>query len=169
MTSLPFCTKKQKGLAAEIDMSVCMEELAFKKANGSFVVNSNLAGKLNMDIESGNIKFEPFPLAINEQVFVFGGNYDTKKQQLTKLVLENNNTVWSQCMPLLPLDLQEKLAPYYIEKPYYTKTTISSYFKPDEPILVDIDFPNGGGKHGGGKGFPVRAAHVGRAVYQPII
>ncbi len=132
--------KKENGLAAEVAMAVFMEELAFKKENGSFVANSKLSGKPNIVIENGNIKFEPFPLAINEQVFLFGGNYDTKKQQLTKLVLENNNTVWSQCMPLLPVDLQEKLAPYYVEKPYYTKTTISSYFKPDEPILVNIDF-----------------------------
>ncbi len=132
--------KKDNGLAAKIDMAICMEELAFKKANGSFIPNSQLAGKLNLDIEDGNIKFEPFPLAINEQVFVFGGNYDTKKQQQTKLVLENNNTVWSQCMPLLPVDLQEKISPYYIEKPFYSMTTISSYFKPDEPILINIDF-----------------------------
>ncbi|MCC6727107.1 MAG: hypothetical protein IT258_21570 [Saprospiraceae bacterium] len=132
--------KKENGLAAEVDLSVCVEELAFKKANGSFVANSQLAGKLNLDIENGNIKFEPFPLTINAQEFVFGGNYDTKKQQLTKLVLENNKTVWSQCMPLLPQDIQEKLAPYYVKNPFYSKTTISSYFKPDEPVLVNIDF-----------------------------
>jgi hypothetical protein len=131
---------KDKGLTAEIDMNLFVEELAFKKANGSFIANSKLAGKLNMGIMDGNISFEPFPLSINEQEFVFGGNYDTRKKQLTKLTLENATTIWSKSMPLLPVNLQEKLEPFHIEKPFYSKTTISSYFKPDEPVLVNIDF-----------------------------
>ncbi len=132
--------REEHGLTAAVDMAIFVEELAFKKEKGSFVANSKLAGKLNMGIADGNIVFEPFPLAINEQEFIFGGNFDTKKKQSTTLTLENNATVWCEVAPLLPLGLQEKLALYYIEKPFYTKTTISSHFKPDEPVLVDIDF-----------------------------
>ncbi len=132
--------KKDNGLTAEVDMSLFVEELAFKKANGSFIANSKLAGRLNIGVEDGNISFEPFPLSINEQTFVFGGNYDTRKKLLTTLTLENKETIWRQAMPLLPCDLQEKIAPYFIAKPFYSKTTISSYFRPDEPILVNIDF-----------------------------
>ncbi|MCF8246813.1 MAG: AsmA-like C-terminal region-containing protein [Saprospiraceae bacterium] len=131
---------KDDGLAAEVDMSIFFEELVFKKENGSFAANSHLSGKLNMGISDGNIVFEPFPLSINEQVFMFGGNYDTRKKLLTKLTFENENTVWSQSMPLLTKDIQQKLELYHIEKPFYSKTTISSYFKPGEPILVNIDF-----------------------------
>ncbi|MBK9014374.1 MAG: hypothetical protein IPM82_09950 [Saprospiraceae bacterium] len=65
--------RKESGQTAEVDMSLFVEELAFKKAKGSFITNSNLAGKLNMGVEDGNISFEPFPLSIDEQVFLFGG------------------------------------------------------------------------------------------------
>ncbi|MBK9017612.1 MAG: hypothetical protein IPM82_28175 [Saprospiraceae bacterium] len=132
--------RKESGLTAEVDMSLFVEELAFKKANGSFIANSKLAGKLNMGVEDGNINFEPFPLSIDEQEFIFGGNYDTRKKRLTKLTLENEKTIWSQVVPLLPVDLQGKLEPFSVAEPFYSKTTISSYFKPDEPVLVNIDF-----------------------------
>ncbi|MBI1225019.1 MAG: hypothetical protein GC192_07250 [Bacteroidetes bacterium] len=132
--------KAEHGLNAEVDMSAFVEEFAFKKANGSFVANSQLSGKLNMAIAEGNIIFEPFPLKINEQEFVFGGNYDTKKKQLTKITLENTATVWDEVMPLLPDTLQSKLALFHVEKPFYSKAIITSHFKPDEPVLVNIDF-----------------------------
>lgn len=131
---------KDKKLKAAVDMSLLLEELTFKKENGSFAANSKLSGKLNMQVVDGNIIFEPFPLHINEQVIVFGGNYDTRKQQQMLLTFENEATIWSQSVPLLTQDIQGKIAPYHIEKPFYSKTTVSSYLKPNEPVLVNIDF-----------------------------
>lgn len=132
--------KKSNGLACNVNMAVHMDEMTFKREKGSFLKDSQLAGKMDLDIVNGNITFQPFDLNINEEVFTFSGNYDPTKKTKTTLVLENEETAWAQTIPLLADSLQEKLKIYNISQPFYSKTTISSFFKPDESLLVHVEF-----------------------------
>lgn len=132
--------RKDKRLGAKIDMAIAVQELAFKKKKGSFIADSKLKGKFEIQVESGNITFEPFVLSINEEKFLFSGNYDTSKRQLTTLNLENRQTAWDKTIPLLPVNLRQKLEPFHIAQPFYSKTVITSHFTPGEIPLVNIQF-----------------------------
>jgi len=137
-TSIAF--GENKNLDADIEMELAVQELAFKKQNGSFVENSQLKGKFSMSSTDGNIKIPPFDLKINEEVFVFHGNIFTTGEQLSDLNFENKNTRLAKAKPLLPAKIQKVLKPYEIEHPFHSKTTIKSTFKPGFNPLVTIDF-----------------------------
>jgi hypothetical protein len=129
-----------EGFAAEIDMDLFMDELSFKKSNGSFVSNSNLKGIVKVQMKNGIISFEPFSLNINKEQFIFSGSFDTKKETISKLVLENENTNLAQTRPLLTPKLQQALAPFEIDKDFYSKTSITGYFRSDTQPIVSVDF-----------------------------
>ena len=127
-------------LSAEIDMSLNVEELSFNKEEGSFASNSHLSGKFKMELKDGNILFPPFDLKINDEHFLFSGNFDTQKKNKSTLVFENDKTGFTESVKLLSAPVQKALKPFQIDNPFYSKTTISGYFKPNDLPIVNVEF-----------------------------
>ncbi len=130
----------EKDLSADIDMDLNVEELTFKKGKGSFATGSQLEGIFNLSLKDGIIYFPPFDLKINDEHFLFSGNFDTKKENISTLIFENANTNLDKSFPLLSAPIQKPIKPFQVDKPFYSKTTISGFFKPNNPPFVNIDF-----------------------------
>ncbi len=127
---------------AATDMNVHVKELAFKKERGSFVENSTLSGKFITTFDEGKISIAPFDLQINEEQFIFKAAFQPKS--LNTISLENSDTHFDNTIVLLPQNLQKKIAPYRVGKPFYSKTLIQGTFKNgEEPLVsVDVNLPN---------------------------
>ncbi len=128
------------GLSAEVDMQITMKEMAFNKNKGAYLKDSKLIGKPVIKIQNGILSFNPFDLQINDEHFIFNGVFDTKKETISKLVLENKNTRWEKAFPLLSSSIQKSVSPYFIQDPFYTKTIIKGFFRRGEPVTVEINF-----------------------------
>ena len=131
---------KEDKISAYTDFHLLMKQMSFKKDKGSFVANSHLSGKVNFEIIDGNIAFQPFELMVNEEQFIFSGNFDTSKSKRSTLMLENKQTRHDYISPLLLDPIQQGVKQYNIIHPFYSKTTITGFFKPDEQPKVYIDF-----------------------------
>lgn len=129
-----------KQLTTLVDLDVLMEELAINKEQGAFLTNGRVLGKVPLTFKDGVLSFAPFDLQINEEQFLFSGRYDTKKATLSNLILENQATRYEKMLPLLPRNIRKAMKPYQVFKPFYTKTTIESFFKSGETPMVNIDF-----------------------------
>ncbi len=124
---------------ANLDFALQVQELSFKKENGSFIENSQLRGSTNLKWRDDLLDIDPFDLTINDEVFEFSGSIPTNGQ-VAELYLENQQTRFDRVIPLLPKKIQEELAPYQIEHPFPTRTLIKTDFKPNSMPLIKVDF-----------------------------
>ncbi len=127
-------------IQAKINMDLAIKELAFNTEQGAFVADSQLKGEVDLEFVNGILKFDPFDLQINEEHFLFHGEYNSHKTSLSKLVLENQSTRMKHIMPLLPNNIRTQIVPYQISKPFYSKTSILSHFKSGEAPVVNVEF-----------------------------
>ncbi|MEZ4933711.1 MAG: AsmA-like C-terminal region-containing protein [Saprospiraceae bacterium] len=130
----------EKDILADIDMSLILSEMTFKKGQGSFSNGGYLKGNFQAKFNDGIITINPFDLTINEEHFLFNGIIDTKKETLSTLTFENKQTKLSNTIPLLSEPIQQQLAPYQIALPFYSKTTLTSHFKEGEVPIVKVEF-----------------------------
>ena len=126
-------------VAANLDFAINVEELSFKKENGSFIENSQLHGLTTLNWKDELIKINPFELTINEEVFEFSGTIPTNGK-VAHLNLVNHHTRFDRVIPLLPERIQKQLFPYQIAHPFPTTTLIKTDFKPNSMPLVIVDF-----------------------------
>jgi len=127
-------------VSAQADLDVNMQEVTFKKENGSFLEDSQLRGSILLSIVDEKLTLEKTPLYINENIFWVSVDFDFSKKKVSQILIENNRTAFAKCIPLLPQNLQKELSKYSIEKPFYSKTKIRGYFKPNQAPNIDIDF-----------------------------
>jgi len=124
----------------DIDFDVFMEELVFKRSNGSFVENSDLSGKSQLSIGQGILDIKSFPLKINEEIVQAKGRFDFQRKTVSSFEFEIENTNLSKTVPLLTRKLQKELKDVAIEKTFYSRTIIKSFFRPKEDPIVQVDF-----------------------------
>ncbi len=129
----------KKDIQAAIDMDLDVEELAFKKAKGSYVANSKVAGIFNVTFKDNLIQVKPFDLKVNEEKFLFSGDIFIDGN-LSELIIESNNTNYNNTLTLLPENIQQKLALWNVDGTFATKATIKSTFKEGFHPLINIDF-----------------------------
>lgn len=138
LTSELYLQKKE--ILADINMSLILNEMTFKKGQGSFSNGGHLKGQFQAKFNDGIITTDPFELTINDEHFLFNGTIDTNKETLSTLTFENNQTKFSNTIPLLSAPIQQQLTPYEIALPFYSKTTITGHFKEGEAPIVTVEF-----------------------------
>ena len=129
----------KSNILGAVSMDLGVEELTFKKENGTFLANSSVRGSFNAQFKEGILEIEPFEAHINEQYFLVSTSFDPSKECLSRLTFENPQTEYCEVLPLLPLQLQESLFPYQVEGLFYAKVNVFSHFKPQENPLVEVD------------------------------
>ena len=122
-----------------LDFALKVQELSFKKENGSFIENSQVHGATNLNWKDDLLKVDPFDLTINEEIFEFSGTIPTNGK-VAELYLDNQQTRFDRVIPLLPEKIQEELVPYQIAYPFPTRTLIKTDFKPNSMPLIKVDF-----------------------------
>ena len=129
-------------LIADTEMNIYVDEFSLKKSQGSFIKNSTLAGSFQSIIKNGQLDIAPFDLKINEEEFLFEAMF--KPKVFNKITLESDKTRFAKTISLLPKQLQNKISPYRVEKPFYSKTTIQgSFTNREEPLItIDVRLPN---------------------------
>lgn len=131
---------KEKGVVAKTDMIVNLDQLAFNSDKGVFAKNSRITGQPIIEIREGVLNIEPFDLGVNDQVFNSSVNFDFQKNNISTIVFENDKTVLSESVVLLPDDIQKAMQPFQVEDSFYSKTVIEGRFLPDDPPVVIVDF-----------------------------
>ena len=129
-----------KNMDASFDMDLCVNEITFNKLKGSYLENSDLSGIFNLERKDSIFNILPFDLKINDQLYTFGGAYNTQETNGYTLYLENKYTTLEDTSPLLASNIQEKLRPYKIDEPFYSKTTILGNPVAGYPPIVQVDF-----------------------------
>jgi hypothetical protein len=130
----------ETGISADVDMQIDLKEMAFNIDQGAYLKNSKLIGKPHIHIYKNILTFDPFEIQINQELFTFNAVYDIKKKVESNFYLENKSTRWEKIAPLLSNNVQKAITPYYIQKPFYTKTLIKLPAIKGEKVVVDIDF-----------------------------
>ncbi len=126
--------------SAKISMDIDMDELTFKKEKGSFLDSSNVQGDFDLILKDSMLLIPTFDLIVDSEEYIFNAEINTKLTTPSSLVFEKENTNFAAAKRVLPADIQEKLIPYQIDAPFYSKTTIHSTFKPGESPIVTVDF-----------------------------
>jgi len=129
-----------KRIKTEMELVMKVEELTLKEEKGSYLQNSRLVGQLNLEFLDSSINILPCELTINEESLSIEGKFYTKQDQASQLILENEQSRLVKVFPLLPQPIQEKLQPYKIPKPFYTKTTIQAFLNSDTRSMVSVEF-----------------------------
>ncbi len=139
VNELTAAIDRRKGLAAHIALLLEVDELAFKKENGSFIPNSVVSGEFDLNLENDILQISPFDLEIDDEHFLFQATINTKKTSPSTLIFENKESRQAKLFSFLPPQIQKTLKDYKVEGEFYSKTTIKSSFQPKELPIIDID------------------------------
>lgn len=129
-----------ENLAAQIDLDVDISELTFKKEKGAFLANSRLTGVFDFVWKDSSVLIQPFDLHINEETFLFSGEFYTKGDAPSTLLFENRTTRLGKISPLLIPNIQKVLTPYDIPAPFYSKTKLITTFDPKDHPIIEVLF-----------------------------
>lgn len=127
-------------VVAHVNMNAQMDKLILGNIEDSYIENTRLLGIVDFKIMDGEMLVEPFDLQINEEHFLVNGLINTREDGPSTLVLENQASRLSLIVPMLPCPIQQNLAPYHLEHPFYSKVTIRTPYRENEKALVDIQF-----------------------------
>lgn len=116
---------EKENLAAQIELDLSIEQLIFKAAKGGFLTDSELRGTFDFVWQDSSVLIQPFDLNINEETFLFSGEFYTKGDNPSNLLFENQATRLAKIRPLLIPNIQKVLKPYDIPAPFYSKNQIS--------------------------------------------
>lgn len=130
----------KNGTYADLDFSIHLDELAFKKKKGSFAADSNLKGKTKVELKDSILIIEPFDLLLDDEEFLTEGKIHFGDNYHSFLVFESDKTNYSKSIRVLPDRLYKLLEPYKITQPFYSKTKIKGTFQPGDVPVVTIDF-----------------------------
>jgi len=125
-------------ISGSVDMDLVVQELTFKKVNGSFVKDSRVSGKFDVFFDQNILEISPFDLHVNEHIFNSEAKLDLSNTIPSTLSFENVNSNLETIKPLLSENIQEDVLPYHIYSPFYSLTNL--ILIPKKPALVDIDF-----------------------------
>jgi len=127
-------------LAAQIKLDIGIDHLIFKKEKGAFLPNSQLQGTFDFIWKDSSVVIQPFDLQINEEVFLFSGEFYTIGDSPSTLFFENQVTRLAKISPLLIPNIQKVLAPYDIPAPFFSKTKLITTFHPEDHPIIEVDF-----------------------------
>ncbi len=131
---------EQEHLAAQVDLDLSIDRLIFKTEKGAFLPNSELKGIVDFEWGDSSIVIQPFDLQINEEVFLFSGEFYTKGNKPSSLLFENQATRLAKISPLLIPNIQKVIAPYDIPAPFYSKTKLITTFNADDHPIIEVAF-----------------------------
>jgi hypothetical protein len=124
----------------QFDLDLAVEQMSFHLKKGAFLRNSRIRGKPQIDLKDGMVYLKPVELKVNQETFLFQGQFDTQKKRISELTLDNQHTQLPHILPLLPKNIQFQLRHYQIKKPLKTHTTIQGFFRRGEEPIITIDF-----------------------------
>ncbi len=125
-------------LRGEIDFDLLVDELSFKAANGSFIKDSRLRGKMNARLQNQQLSVEPFELLINESAYTLAAEVSTDGSEPITLELKNNQTLFSEVKQLVTPKIAKSLQPYEIIQPFPAEASI--IISQGNPVKVVVDF-----------------------------
>lgn len=131
---------EKENLAAQIQLDLGIDQLVFKKEKGAFLPNSQLRGQFDFIWKDSSVLIPPFDLQINEETFLFSGEFYTKGDKPSILLFENKATRLAKISPLLIPNIQKVVAPYDIPAPFYSKTKLITTFQPEDHPIIEVDF-----------------------------
>jgi len=131
---------QKENLAAQIALDLSIDQLIFKEAKGGFLSDSELRGTFDFVWKDSSVLIQPFDLNINEETFLFRGEFYTKGNQPSNLLFENKATRLAKINPLLIPNIQKILQPYDIPAPFYSKTKVITTFDPDDHPIIEVLF-----------------------------
>ena len=131
---------EKKNLGAQIDLDLAIDKLVFKAEKGAFLSNSELKGIFDFEWKDSSVVIQPFDLHINEEVFLFSGEFHTKGAHPSSLLFENQATRLAKINPLLIPNIQKVLAPYDIPAPFYSRTKLITTFDSNDHPIIEVVF-----------------------------
>ncbi len=131
---------EKEHLASQIKLDLGIDQLVFKEEKGGFLPNSQLQGTFDFIWKDSSLLIQPFDLQINEETFLFSGEFYTKGDKPSILLFENKVTRLAKISPLLIPNTQKVLAPYDIPAPFYSKTKLITTFHPEDHPIIEVDF-----------------------------
>ncbi len=135
-----FLDLEMEHLAAQIELDLAIDQLIFKEVKGAFLPNSQLQGTFDFVWKDSSVVIQPFDLKINEETFLFSGEFYTKGVHPSNLLFENKATRLAKISPLLIPNIQKVLAPYEVPAPFYSKTKLITTFQPEDHPIIEVDF-----------------------------
>ena len=131
---------EKENLAAQIELDLSIYQLVFKAEKGGFLSDSELRGTFDFVWQDSSVVIKPFDLNINEETFLFSGEFYTKGDNPSNLLFENLSTRLAKISPLLIPNIQKVLQPYDIPAPFYSKTKLVTTFNPDDHPIIEVLF-----------------------------
>lgn len=130
----------QDTVIAQVNMDAKMDKLVLGTTDDTYIENTHLLGVVDFKIIAGKMLVEPFDLQINEEHFLVSGSVNTREDGPSTLSIENQASRLAFVVPMLPCSIQQELAPYHLEHPFYSKVTIRTPYRENEKALIDIQF-----------------------------
>ncbi|MFK7936169.1 MAG: hypothetical protein AB8G22_21825 [Saprospiraceae bacterium] len=131
---------KDQHLRAQTDFSIFSKQLGFNVKNGVYAPDTWLFGSCEIEYKDGNLEILPFPLGVDDQCFDLSVLTKIREENITAITFENADTRLAKALPLLPDTLRQQIAPYHVEQPFYSKTTIETAFQPNDHPIVTVLF-----------------------------
>ncbi len=141
-TKLDF---KEEYLSVWADVDLIMGEMGLNLEKGTFFNGASVSGKFDahVDLETKEVEISPFRLKLNEQGFLVSAAYSFMGDRNFIFTLENDITHFKQTEKMLAQNIQERIAKFDVDGPFYTKTIIEGQFKfgiqPRVNVYFEID------------------------------
>ncbi len=129
-------------ITSDMVIDACVEGLGFNLDKGSYMENTTVGAHLQVqyDRQLSTIEIPQFPIQLNDQTFFTETCLDLAQEGVFFLSLFNQQTDFQVTKALLPLHLQNKLAPYQIFRPLATAISLRGEFVDGDNPWVHIDF-----------------------------
>ena len=129
-------------LSGLLHLDVDMDEMGLNVEHGTFFNQAHIRGDLTpkIDIVKKEIFAAPFELNIDEQEFLVSLHLNFGEDNFFDLELINEATDYQASKELIPRNIQEKITPYELVHPFYTRTKVQGKFKGVGNPLVTLDF-----------------------------
>ncbi|HET7000422.1 MAG TPA: hypothetical protein VFI33_03905, partial [Puia sp.] len=111
---------KSPVLAIDLNLNCLVQAMTFNQEKGPFLANKSVQGacRILFNRDSKELNFDKIRLAVDEQPFVFTGNFYFAKEGTPFLLSwETKNLSFRKAASLLSANLQKTLGPYNIEDP----------------------------------------------------
>jgi hypothetical protein len=116
---------KSSVLTFDLNLDCLVQAMIFNQHKGSFLENKSLQGvfRILYNKDSQELNFDKIPLAVNQQLFVFTGQFFFAKEGTPFLLSwETKNLSFRKAASFLSANLQKTLGPYDIEDPITSLT-----------------------------------------------
>ena len=130
--------REAESMRAEIDFDLLVDELIFSEANGSYLRNSRLKGKMNARLQDQELDISPFDLLINDKMYNLAAEVFTDGSGPIVLQLQSDRVLFRELRQLVTPKIATLLKPYEIVQPFPAESIIT--INRGDPVKVSVNF-----------------------------